>query len=125
MSFQVYQIDGFTEPWWFEDDWYEQVVAVETTDDLVTAAVIFQNKSLKLQNLFPKSCSRVEGMLAFWQPGETAWCEPCANDEQIYHSLVLYENQQALTSERVAELTQILEGLKSHPSNQNKLEEEG
>lgn len=125
MSFQVYQIDGFNEPWWFEDDWYEQVVAVETADDLATAAVIFQNKSSRLQSLFPKSRSRVEGMRAFWQPGETAWCEPCANDEQVYHSLVLYENQHALTSERVDELTQILEGLRSNHSEQNKLEEEG
>lgn len=125
MSFQVYQIDGFDEPWWFEDDWHEHVVAVETADSLEEAALIFQGESLKLQGLFPKTRSRVEGMRAFWQPGETDWCEPCANDEQVYHSLVLYENQQALSEARVKELTSILDNINRHSSDKNLLEGEG
>lgn len=120
MSFQVYQVESFDEPWWFEEDWYEHVVAVQTTDNLEDAASIFQHESFKLQQVFPKKRSRVAGMRAFWQPGETAWCEPCANDEQVYHSIVLYENQQVLTDERIKELTSILEN-----NNQNQFAEEG
>ncbi|MEY8370754.1 DUF1033 family protein [Aerococcaceae bacterium 50-4] len=125
MSFQVYQVDGFDEPWWFEDDWHEQVVAVQTAASLEEAATIFQSESIKLQGLFPKSRSRIEGMRAFWQPGETAWCEPCANDEQVYHSLVIYENQKALSSERVDELTDILANINRQNNDNHQDAKEG
>lgn len=109
MRFQVYQTQGFEEPWWFNEDWHEDVVSVETSESLEDAASIYLNKINKLQATFPKYRSRIVGMAAFWQPGELSWCEPCANDEQVYHSLVLYENHKPLNDQLVNELIEVLE----------------
>lgn len=108
MGFQVYQTEGFEEPWWFNDNWHEDVVSVYTTDSIEEASIKYAQAILQLNTLFPKYRSRVVGMAAFWQPGELSWCEPCANDEQVYHSLVIFEDNQPLSDNMVAELTALL-----------------
>ncbi len=122
MGFQVYKVEGFEEPWWFDEDWYKDVVSVHTCATLEEAARLYQDESMKMQKLFPKVRSRVLGMVAFWQPGQLAWCEPCANDEQVYYSLVIFEDQLPLKDARINELANILNNLTGQKEEPDKEE---
>ncbi|MGT2833275.1 DUF1033 family protein [Streptococcus halotolerans] len=96
MAYQVIKMYGDFEPWWFLDDWQEDITDIKEFQTYEDALICYQEEWELLQEQFPKVNSQSNLMSAFWRTDDQRWCEECDEDLQQYHSLMMLGNWQEL-----------------------------
>ncbi|WP_438468269.1 DUF1033 family protein [Streptococcus pluranimalium] len=96
MTYQVIKMYGDFEPWWFLEDWKNDITAIREFQSYEDGLAYYQEEWQSLQEQFPKVNSKSNLMSAFWRTDDKRWCEECDEDLQQYHSLLMLGNWQEL-----------------------------
>lgn len=99
MMYQVIRLYGDFEPWWFLDDWKNDIVEQIEFDEFEEAKRYYIKLLEELKVDFPSFESRSSLLSTFWSCDEKRWCEECDEDLQQYHSLALLQNDEILPKE--------------------------
>ncbi|GLL52215.1 DUF1033 family protein [Tetragenococcus halophilus] len=97
--YQVITMYGDNEPWWFFEDWQNDIQEETSFLSLDDAKLFFQKKWDLICNNYTYINSKTNFLSAFWNDGEERWCEECDDDLQQYKGLVLLKNYQPITVE--------------------------
>jgi len=92
IKYQVVEVVGSAEPWWFSDDWQDDIVSVHEFDKFYQALKYYKKDLIRMGATFPKYSSCANFLSTFWNESEEAWCEACGDFAQQYHSLTLLED---------------------------------
>lgn len=99
--YQVIELFGEYEPWWFFEDWRDDIyleVGYETFQEAVEAyETLYQVYASKYEHCQTKK----QWLTAFWNEDEIRYCEDCEDDVQLYHSILLLENNQPMKEQDV------------------------
>lgn len=98
--YQVIKLYGDFEPWWFLEDWKDDMIASETFHHFDEAAAYYQEVLKQLKAEFPSFESRPNYLATFWDKDEQRWCEECDEYLQQYHSVALLQDDQVLPVEK-------------------------
>lgn len=112
MMYQVIQLYGDFEPWWFIEGWQEDIVQEWQYETLTEAKVVFRQKWEALQECLPVYHSRKDFLATFWDKREQHWCQECNEYLQRYHSLMLLKDGQVLNA---AEFDSYYDQYNDHP----------
>lgn len=97
--YQVIILYGDNEPWWFFEDWQEDIVEEKEFDSLAQAECYYVKKWQELSSSYTYINTKANYLTAFWNEGDERWCEECDEDLQQYKGLALLKNYQAVTFE--------------------------
>ncbi|MCA1053947.1 DUF1033 family protein [Rossellomorea aquimaris] len=99
------------EPWWFFDGWKEDIVKEWDFQDRESAITKYLSEIDRLKEQWPKSKSKTFNSIAFWNPEEIEFCEACDDDVQVYHGILLFEQNQpmAINEQTKKHVIQLLE----------------
>lgn len=97
--YQVIKMHGDMEPWWFLDDWQDDIIQVEEFEDYYTALKYYKKEWRILYNRLPSFISKSSIMTAFWDKEDCRWCEECDDYLQQYYSLLLLTDWQTVPKE--------------------------
>lgn len=98
--YQVLELYGNFEPWWFLEDWKDDIVSQSEFDTFEEALKDFKTKWLHLKVSHPFYQSNRELLAAFWNQADQTWCEDCAEDLQVYSSLALLKDWEVIPPEQ-------------------------
>ena len=87
--FQVIELEGEYEPWWFFDDWKEQISQIKTFELFDEALNEYQQIYKNLQAKYPSFQTKKEYLTAFWDQNQNKYCPECDDDIQVFHSVML------------------------------------
>lgn len=90
--YQVVELYGPFEPWWFLEDWKEDIVKVTSYDTFEEALVAFKKQWCYYKVAKPYYRSKASLLAAFWHEEDQSWCEDCDEPLQDYHSLALLKD---------------------------------
>lgn len=90
--FQIIELQGEYEPWWFFDDWKEQISQFKTFETFEEALIEYQQKFNCLQSKYPNHRTKKEYLSAFWDDEQNRYCPECADDIQLFHSVMLLKD---------------------------------
>lgn len=94
--YQVVELYGNFEPWWFLEDWKEDIIGVQTFDTFEEALGVYKNKWWRLRVSHPFYRSHESLLSAFWDLEDQSWCDDCDESLQEYRSLALLYNWEEL-----------------------------
>jgi hypothetical protein len=84
------------EPWWFFENWEEDIEKQWTFSKKEEATEKFIDELKMLREQYPSIKEKNLTTVAFWNPEEIEFCETCDDDLQIYHGLILMKNGKPL-----------------------------
>lgn len=87
--FQVIELQGEYEPWWFFDDWKKQISRIKTFEIFDEALNEYQQTFKNLQNKYPNYQKKKDYLSAFWDESQNRYCLECDDDIQVFHSVML------------------------------------
>ncbi|MDR0200404.1 MAG: DUF1033 family protein [Streptococcaceae bacterium] len=90
--YQVVEIVGPAEPWWFFEGWQNDITRKRLFSTLEEALDFYEIEFTKLQQTFEKSSYRANFMSAFYDEGDILACDACGQEEQRYHGLALLQD---------------------------------
>lgn len=90
--YQVIEIYGDNEPWWFFDNWQKDIILKEEFSDFAAAKTFFEAQTQELHGGYVHEKGREPFLRAFWNDGDLRWCEECDDDLQQYKGLMLLKN---------------------------------
>lgn len=90
--FQIIELQGEYEPWWFFDDWKEQISQFKTFETFEEALIEYQQKFNCLQSEYPNHQTKKKYLSAFWDDEQNRYCPECADDIQFFHSVMLLKD---------------------------------
>ena len=96
----VIEMYGKDEPWWFFDDWEKMIVSTEEFSSLEEANNSFQQHEARLAANYPEKRSKGASAIAFWDEKEQDYCVACECDVQIFHGLILVDENNQLVEEK-------------------------
>lgn len=94
--YQVVELYGAFEPWWFLDDWKEDIVSSQSFETFDEALVAFRRQWTHLRVSHPYYKSQASLLAAFWDTKNQMWCDDCDETLQEYHSVALLKNWEEL-----------------------------
>jgi hypothetical protein len=94
--YRVIELFGENEPWWFFDDWENDIVSSIEFSSFQEAVNHYKNAWQKLHTTFPEIDSKDNFLAAFWDEKEEEWCEECGDYLQLFHGLALLKDNQAI-----------------------------
>lgn len=94
--YQVILTYGENEPWWFFEDWQEDIIEEKNFEDFSSAKTYFEEVMSTLTQQYAKERMKPPLLAAFWNEGETVYCEDCDEDLQAYKGLMLLKDYQKL-----------------------------
>lgn len=97
--YQVIKMYGDFEPWWFLEDWKDDIVEIEEFKEFDDAKYYYTELFEKLKVSFPSFESRANLLATFWNSSEQRWCEECDEYLQQYHSIALLKDDEILPVE--------------------------
>lgn len=97
--YQVIQIYGNDEPWWFFDDWEKDIIEEAEFDTLEEAEDLFLELNKKLAIDFEETKCKNPYLVAFWNQGDMIFCEDCDEDLQAFRGLMLLKDYKKLNME--------------------------
>ncbi|MGT2829153.1 DUF1033 family protein [Streptococcus hillyeri] len=115
--YQVINLCGDFEPWWFLDDWKEDITELQEFSTFEEAEQHFLKQWQDLQKGFPYFESRSDYLAAFWDNKELRWCEECTEDLQQYHSILLLKDYQLISEDRYNDKLSISNAEPRQPSS--------
>ncbi|WP_288745721.1 DUF1033 family protein [uncultured Enterococcus sp.] len=102
--YQVIIMYGDNEPWWFFEEWRNDIDEEYAFRSLEEAEACYQKQWAKLREHYTHIYTRPNYLSAFWNEGEERWCEECDDDLQQYKGLALLKDYQPVTVESRKEL---------------------
>lgn len=90
--YQVITTYSENEPWWFFDDWQDDIVEEQVFDNLASAKVAYHEKFSQLTQEYSMMREKPDFLTAFWNEGDYAYCDDCDEDLQQYKGLMLLKN---------------------------------
>ncbi|OIU71431.1 DUF1033 family protein [Rossellomorea aquimaris] len=84
------------EPWWFFEDWQKDIVKIWEYEKESEAIQKYKTEISRLRNKFPNVKTKNYQSIVFWNPEEMEFCEACDDDVQIYHGIILFEDEQPM-----------------------------
>ena len=96
--YQVVELCGSTEPWWFFEDWKDDIIGHQTFENFDEALAAYKSKWWRLKVGYPSFRSRASLLSAFWDKDNQIWCEECGEDLHEYTSLALLQDWEELPS---------------------------
>jgi hypothetical protein len=97
--YQVIKMYGDWEPWWFLEDWKNDIIEEATYVKFEDAFKAYEKEWLRLKSDLPSYKSHKNLLAAFWDKSEQRWCEECDEYLQRYHSILLLKDGQELTED--------------------------
>lgn len=97
--YQVIKMFGDWEPWWFIEDWEEDIIEEEIFERFTDAFAHYQEQWNNLKENFSSFKSQQNLLAAFWDIEEQRWCEECDEYLQQYHSILLLKDGEVLPKE--------------------------
>lgn len=101
--YQVIELYGDFEPWWFLEDWQEDIVERQDFETYQDALACFDSKWQVLREKYPYYQSRKDFLAVFWDRKKQRWCEECGESLQQYSSLMLLKDNEVLPIEKYSE----------------------
>ncbi|MGX7031275.1 DUF1033 family protein [Vagococcus zengguangii] len=92
MSYQVIEMYGENEPWWFFSDWEEDIVSRQEFQTFEEANNYLHKIIMGLTNDYEQMTFKPDFMAAFWNEDEVRFCEECDDDLQLYRGILMLEN---------------------------------
>jgi hypothetical protein len=92
----VILIKSDAEPWWFFDDWKKDIVNEWKYTDKNEAIKKYLDESVRLSKIFPRMKTKTYNSIAFWNENEVVFCEGCDDDLQVFHGIILFENEEPM-----------------------------
>ncbi|MFC3928310.1 DUF1033 family protein [Streptococcus caprae] len=101
--YQVIEMYGDFEPWWFLEGWEADLTQTESFDSYDQALLCYEQKWRKLK--ISKQChnSRASLMAAFWNKEDKRWCEECDEHLTQYCSIALLYNGKEVAPDQFQE----------------------
>lgn len=87
--YQVVELYGNFEPWWFLDDWQDDIIATNEFETFEEALLFFKHRWRRLWLTHPYYRSQASLLSAFWDKGNQSWCDDCEESLQEFRSLAL------------------------------------
>lgn len=97
--YQVITMYGDNEPWWFFEEWEEDIDEITPFTTLLEAEKFYQQKWTQLHQKYAYINAKTNYMSAFWNDDELRWCEECDEDLQQYKGLALLEDYHPVNTE--------------------------
>ena len=94
--YQVIKMCGYWEPWWFPEDWEEDIIEERVFDSFDEALSFYSAQWHCMKEQFPSFKSHENLLATFWNVEEQYWCDDCNDYLQQYHSILLLENKREL-----------------------------
>lgn len=91
MLHEIFYIRSFDEPWWMLEGWQENIVSRKSFSNAGQAQKYFDREVQALSLRFTEQ-KRQGRSIAFWNPGDLAYCSNCEEDLQVYHGLLWLVN---------------------------------
>ncbi|HEK9107845.1 TPA: DUF1033 family protein [Streptococcus equi subsp. zooepidemicus] len=91
--YQVIEMYGDWEPWWFIDGWQDDIVQEKSFDSWPAALAYFEEEWQRMKKSYPSYHSQKSLLATFWREDERRWCEDCDEELQQYHSLLLLKDR--------------------------------
>ncbi|MBP2099456.1 DUF1033 family protein [Enterococcus rivorum] len=102
--YQVITMYGDNEPWWFFEDWQEDIENEKEFDCLEDAERYYIKEWQEISSAYEYINTKANYLAAFWNDGDERWCDECDEDLQQYKGLALLKDYQAVTFENGADL---------------------
>ena len=96
MSYQVIEMYGENEPWWFFNGWEEDIVSQKEFQTFDEASYYLHHVINELTNHYDQISVKPDFMAAFWNEDEVHFCEECDDDLQLYRGVLMLENGQKI-----------------------------
>ncbi|EUJ39191.1 DUF1033 family protein [Brochothrix campestris] len=91
MHWTVIETESFNEPWWFFEDWREDIISERQLATESLALTAYQSAFERLATTYPYHQVK-EQQAAFWCEEEKSFCEECDDDLQVFHGLLLLKD---------------------------------
>lgn len=98
--YQVIRLYGDFEPWWFLEDWKEDITEISEFSNFAEAEQCYLKSWDTLKKDFPHFESRSEYLATFWSEEDQRWCEECDEDLQQYHSIMLLKDYEVISEDK-------------------------
>lgn len=96
--YRVIETKGTDEPWWMFDNWQRMIVQEQVVSSEQEAVMMMQQWKERMEIQYENQREK-KGTLAFWNEEEVEYCVPCEEDLQIYHGLLIVNEEGILYSE--------------------------
>ena len=87
--FQVIKLCGNFEPWWFLEDWQNDIVSSHLFFDFDQALTTYRELWNDMMRTYPYHKSKKNLLATFWDEDDQIWCEECDEDLKQYNSIML------------------------------------
>lgn len=104
MVYQVVKTYGDNEPWWFFEDWQDDITEKQEFSDILAAETYYKEQWGLLKAKYPSINAHENFLTAFWSEKEMRWCEECDDDLQQYVGLSLLEDFKELDTQSAKDL---------------------
>ncbi|MFW7364194.1 DUF1033 family protein [Vagococcus fluvialis] len=94
--FQVITMYGENEPWWFFEDWQEDIIEEKTFDKFHAAKDYYDELVSKYSKEYEKMREKAPFMSAFWHEGELIYCDDCDEELQAYKGIMILKDYQKI-----------------------------
>ncbi|MGX7023328.1 DUF1033 family protein [Vagococcus hydrophili] len=94
--YQVIVTYSENEPWWFFDEWQEDIKEKFEYDCFCQAKKRYDTLANKFEKEFEENRVKPPLLAAFWNDEELIYCEDCDEELQAYKGLMLVKDYQKL-----------------------------
>ena len=98
--YQVVEMKGDLEPWWFLEGWQEDIISTKEFEDFYDALKYYKKLWFAMEEILPSYISRSSVMTVFWDQKDKHWCEECNEYLQVYQSIALLDDWKEIPEEK-------------------------
>ena len=102
--YQVIVMYGDNEPWWFFEEWQDDIVEEHEFECLEEAVTYYLQKWKEISSDYTYTNAKPNYLAAFWNEGDERWCEECDEDLQQYVGLALLKDYQSVSQQSGSDL---------------------
>lgn len=96
MMYQVIEMYGDNEPWWFFEGWKDDIIDCHQFNNLEEALLFYNKMVAELKSKYEVSKKHEDYLSAFWDHNDDRWCEECEDFLQQYFGLLLLKDGQRI-----------------------------
>ncbi|AQP54694.1 DUF1033 family protein [Vagococcus penaei] len=94
--YQVIMTYSENEPWWFFDEWQEDITKELSFDTFEAACNYFKDICHEYSDKFESHRVKDDYLVAFWNENDLIYCEDCDEELQAYYGVMLVKNYKKL-----------------------------
>lgn len=94
--FQVITMYSENEPWWFFDEWQEDIIEEKKFDTFHAAKDYYDVLIKQLRPDYEEEKMKEPFMVAFWNEDELVYCDDCDEELQAYKGVLITKNYEKI-----------------------------